>query len=88
MDSYEVKAPNIHHPGEPLQICASFQKSDGSYYSGNELYVNAVLVSTQGTVLRFQLCDDGIGLDEKANDNLYCGGLYNEEELEPYYRMV
>jgi len=83
LESYEVKAPNTHHPGEPLQICASFQKPDGSYYSGNELYVNAVLVSTQGAVRRFQLCDDGIGLDEKANDNLYCGGLYNEEELEP-----
>lgn len=83
LNSYEVKSPNIHHRGDPLKICASFEKSDGSYYSGNELYVNAVLISTQGEVLRFELCDNGIGLDEKANDNLYCGGSYNEEELQP-----
>jgi hypothetical protein len=75
LKTYEVQAPAVHDRRKgPLKVCARFQKPDGSYYRGKELYVSAVLVSTYGANRRFELNDHGMHLDEKANDTWYCGG--------------
>lgn len=87
LKSYEVQAPAVHDRRQgPLKVCARFQKPDGSYYKGGDLYVTALLVSTYGANRHFQLYDHGIGLDDKANDGWYCGGyMFRREEkgLEP-----
>lgn len=75
LKAYEVKAPAVHDRAKgPLRVCARFQRPDGSYFKGGEAYVTAVLVSTYGATRRFQLRDDGLSLDEKADDGWYCGG--------------
>lgn len=73
--AYEVEAPAVHDRLKgPLKVCARFQRPDGSFFKGNELYVTAVLVSTYGANRRFELSDHGMQLDDKANDGTYCGG--------------
>jgi hypothetical protein len=75
LKAYEVDAPAAHPNREnPLKICARFQKADGSYYRGNELYVAALLISDKGPQRRFLLLDNATGLDSSANDSQYCGG--------------
>lgn len=75
LKSYEVKAPEKHdRRSGPLTICARFQKPDGTYYYGDDLYVFGVLVSEYGAVRCFELMDHGMELDEKANDSWFCGG--------------
>jgi hypothetical protein len=72
---YEVQAPTVHDRRQgPLKVRARFQKPDGTYYKGRELYVSAVIVSTYGASRRFELYDHGMWLDEEANDGWYCGG--------------
>lgn len=82
LKSYEVKAPAVHDRRDgPLKVCARFQKPDGSYYRGGELYVTGLLVSTYGANRHFGLSDHGMELDDKANDGWYCGGyMFRREE--------
>jgi hypothetical protein len=87
VSSYEVDAPAVHDRRKgPLRVCARFQKPDGSFYKGNELYVSAVLVATYGAVRRFELHDSGMWLDEKANDSWYCGGYLFQRQREGHGR--
>lgn len=78
---YSVDAPAVHDRRDgALPVCASFERPDGSLFTGADLYVSAVLVSTYGAVRRFELRDDGRDPDEKAGDGRYCGSYLFRRE--------
>jgi hypothetical protein len=79
--TYRVDAPVVHDRRDgPLRVCASFERPDGSPFTGSDLYVTAVLVSTYGAARRFELRDDGRGPDAVANDGSYCGAYQFRRE--------
>lgn len=88
--SHEVRVAEKHDLlNGPLRVEARFQRPDGSYFSGSQLYVSAVLVSTFGVTHRFNLKDDGAGFDKQADDAWYSGAfdlrgdLRNEKVHDP-----
>lgn len=88
LKSYDVQAPTVYDRLKgPLRVCARFERPNGTYYSGRDLYVLCVLVSTYGAVRRFELHDHGMEMDENANDSWYCGGYLfrrkNDQHLRP-----
>ncbi|MGY5852828.1 MAG: hypothetical protein RTU92_04605 [Candidatus Thorarchaeota archaeon] len=75
LSAYEVEAPSTHDRMEgPLRIKARFKRPDGRWFKGDELYVIAYLVSTDGKLKMLELVDHGMDLDEKANDTWFTGG--------------
>jgi len=80
------------HAFEPLWCRAKFQKLDGGYFKGNELYAFAIFQSPGGLSFVVDLNDDGLGQDPGANDDVYAGifdlrGAYKillENHEEPY----
>ena len=71
----EVETPTVVHAFSPLWIKAKFHKTDGSLFSGTDLYAFALFQAPQGLFFVVGLGDDGIGFDDAARDGVYAGGL-------------
>ncbi|MCP4487185.1 MAG: hypothetical protein GY820_07695 [Gammaproteobacteria bacterium] len=84
-DGVEVITPDTHNAFEkPLVVKAKFQKTEGKYYLGPDLYAFALLQSPDGLYFRMDLLDDGIDFDEDPDDGTYTGSI----NMKSLYRVL
>jgi len=84
-DGVEVIVPDTHRAFEkPLVIKTRFQRTEGKYFSGSDLYAFALLRSPDGLYFRMDLLDDGIDFDTAPNDTTYTGSIH----LESLYKIL
>lgn len=74
-DSVEVTAPNQVKAYGQLWAKAKFHRIGGALFKGPELYAFALFRAPQGLYFVVPLTDDGLGVDDAANDGIYAGVL-------------
>lgn len=80
----EVESPATVNAFKPLWLRARFQKVDGGYFRGTELYAFVLFQAPGGLYFVEPLTDDGLSFDPGANDGIYAGSL----NLERAYRLL
>jgi hypothetical protein len=71
----EIDTPAVVHAFKPLWVHAKFQKKDGGYFKGTDLYAFTLFQAPEGLFFVEPLTDDGLGFDPAANDSIYAGSL-------------
>ena len=70
-----VDAPAVVHAYEPLWVKTIFTHDDGTRFSGADLYAFALFRAPGGLYFVVDLRDDGLSMDDAANDGVYTGML-------------
>ena len=71
----EIDTPAVVHAFSPLWVRAKFQKKEGGYFKGTDLYAFVLFQAPEGLFFVEPLTDDGLGFDPGANDSIYAGSL-------------
>ncbi len=71
----EIETPAVVHAFDPLWLRTKFQKKEGGYFAGTDLYAFVLFQAPQGLLFVEPLTDDGLGFDPNANDGIYAGSL-------------
>jgi hypothetical protein len=71
----EIDTPAVVHAFSPLWVRAKFQKKEGGYFKGTDLYAFTLFQAPEGLFFVEPLTDDGLGFDPGANDSIYAGSL-------------
>lgn len=71
----EIDTPVVIHAVKPLWVNAKFQKKEGGYFKGTDLYAFVLFQAPDGLFFVEPLTDDGLGFDPGANDSIYAGSL-------------
>jgi hypothetical protein len=71
----EIDTPPIVHVFKPLWVRSKFQRQNGNYFKGADLYSFVLFQAPDGLFFAQPLTDDGLGFDPGANDSIYAGSL-------------
>ena len=71
----EMDTPAMVHAFDPLWVRAKFEKADGGFFKGPEVYALCLFQAPGGLFFAQPLTDDGLGFDPAANDGVYAGSL-------------
>jgi hypothetical protein len=71
----EIETPSLVHAFDPLWLRTKFQKKEGGYFAGTDLYAFVLFQAPQGLLFVEPLTDDGLDFDPGANDGIYAGSL-------------
>jgi len=71
----EIDTPAVVHAFSPLWVRAKFQRKEGGYFKGTDLYAFVLFQAPEGLFFVEPLTDDGLGFDPGANDSIYAGSL-------------
>ena len=83
-DGVEVTTPDQVGAYGLLWVKAKFHRAGGTLFKGPELDPFALFRAPQGLYFVVPLKDDGLGIDDAANDSIYTGSL----SLEQAYKLL
>lgn len=75
LSKYAIHAPNVvrAYKRELFIVKAEFYDADNKIFKGDQLFVQCFLIGPAGQWRRFTLQDNGVSVDDKANDGTYTG---------------